>query len=99
MPNPRYMRYPAGTVDWQARQYINYPWGEHCGCVICVNEVWLTRDRLGAGRGSNVLRLSQLLRGHTDPSLRSIALIGVGGICDAAGVERFRAAGASAVVS
>lgn len=47
----------------------------------------------------NVARLSHLLRHGDDPSLRSVTLIGVGGVHDAAGVERFRAAGASAVVS
>ncbi|GAA5833678.1 hypothetical protein JCM9279_001596 [Rhodotorula babjevae] len=57
----------------------------------------------------NIYRLSLLLRGSapaggpsplgapTDARLASITLIGVGGACDAAGVERFRLAGADAV--
>ncbi|GAA5857790.1 hypothetical protein JCM1840_000911 [Sporobolomyces johnsonii] len=45
----------------------------------------------------NVHRLSSLLLASPDRRLRSISLIGVGGACDAAGVERFRRAGACAV--
>lgn len=45
----------------------------------------------------NVYRLSNLLKTSPDESLRSISLIGVGGVTDASGVERFRLAGASAV--
>jgi hypothetical protein len=48
----------------------------------------------------NVARLAQLLRTRTgDERLRGIVLIGVGGAGDAEAVERFRRAGADAVVS
>lgn len=52
----------------------------------------------------NVARLAQLLRSSTktdtgDERLRGIVLIGVGGAGDAEAVERFRRAGADAVVS
>jgi hypothetical protein len=50
----------------------------------------------------NVARLAQLLRSRTetdDERLRGIVLIGVGGAGDAEAVERFRRAGADAVVS
>lgn len=48
----------------------------------------------------NVARLAQLLRSRTDEErLKGIVLIGVGGAGDAEGVERFRRAGADAVVS
>lgn len=46
----------------------------------------------------NVHRLSGPLRESKDRSWQSITLIGVGGVADAAGVERMRQAGASAVV-
>ncbi|GAA5931751.1 hypothetical protein JCM1841_006730, partial [Sporobolomyces salmonicolor] len=45
----------------------------------------------------NVHRLWRLLCASPDRRLASISLIGVGGACDAAGVERFRRAGACAV--
>ncbi|GAA6028244.1 hypothetical protein JCM8097_006937 [Rhodosporidiobolus ruineniae] len=45
----------------------------------------------------NIYRLSLLLNSSADKRLKSIALIGVGGAHDAASVERFRRAGASAV--
>ncbi|GAA5854368.1 hypothetical protein JCM8547_001796 [Rhodosporidiobolus lusitaniae] len=47
----------------------------------------------------NIHRLSRLLHHspQSDPRLKSITLIGVGGACDAMGVERFRRAGAGAV--
>ncbi|GAA5975477.1 hypothetical protein JCM11641_004279 [Rhodosporidiobolus odoratus] len=44
-----------------------------------------------------VHRLSLLLHSSTDERLKSISIIGVGGAHDAASVERFRRAGASAV--
>lgn len=48
----------------------------------------------------NVARLAQLLRSRTDEErLKGIVLIGVGGAGDAEAVERFRRAGADAVVS
>lgn len=46
----------------------------------------------------NVHRLSCLISESKDVSLQSITIIGVGGVADAAGVERMRQAGASAVV-
>lgn len=53
---------------------------------------------------SNVYRLASLLRSPSSPyakrapSLKQITIIGVGGAHDAASVERFRQAGADAVV-
>ncbi|GAA6062736.1 hypothetical protein JCM10212_005939 [Sporobolomyces blumeae] len=45
----------------------------------------------------NVHRLRRLLSASSVPSVRTITLIGVGGACDRASVERFRIAGADAV--
>ncbi|GAA5881848.1 hypothetical protein JCM16303_006480 [Sporobolomyces ruberrimus] len=45
----------------------------------------------------NVHRLRHLLDNSEDPRVRSIRLIGVGGVCDAASAARFRRAGADAV--
>lgn len=43
-------------------------------------------------------KISSLLNASPDDTLKTISLIGVGGVTDAAGVERFRRVGASAVV-
>ncbi|GAA5938953.1 uncharacterized protein JCM15063_004374 [Sporobolomyces koalae] len=45
----------------------------------------------------NVHRLRKLLDASREPRVRGITLIGVGGACDRASVERFRQAGADAV--
>ncbi|GAA5917054.1 hypothetical protein JCM6882_001912 [Rhodosporidiobolus microsporus] len=61
------------------------PWGGLAGAAI-------HNTSLG-----NIYRLSVLLNSSSDARLKSISLIGVGGAHDAASVERYRRAGASAV--
>lgn len=53
--------------------------------------------RLLCGGCSNVARFSQLIAASPSPSVRNIALVGIGGASDAEGVRRFLAAGATAV--
>jgi dihydroorotate dehydrogenase (fumarate) len=46
---------------------------------------------------SNVLAFSELIKSHSDPAIRRIGIIGVGGVTNRAAYHRMRQAGAQAV--
>jgi hypothetical protein len=69
------------------------------GCLLLFSLFPLPEKSLTENRSSsNIYRLSGLLKSSIDKRLSRITLIGVGGAHDAASVERFRQAGADAVV-